>query len=52
MKVAYSIEVQYQSTNVAKVAKAWLNNLPNMFAADFETAIRYTKQEVEDDLPF
>jgi len=48
MQVTHSIEVQYQSTNDPAVAKQWLDGLPSTFAADFETAVRYTKEFVAD----
>lgn len=47
MKVEHSIEVQYQSTNDPKVAQQLLNSLPNVFSADFETAIRYSKEVLQ-----
>lgn len=48
MKVEHSIQVNYESTNDYKIARQWLDSLPNTFAADFETAIRYSKEEVEE----
>jgi DNA polymerase I-like protein with 3'-5' exonuclease and polymerase domains len=48
MKVEHSIEVQYQSTNDPETAKEWLNNLPEVFSADFETAVRYDKETIEE----
>ncbi len=48
MQVEHSIKVNYESTNDPVVAEAWLQSLPDTFAADFETAIRYTSEEVED----
>ena len=48
MQVEYSIKVKYESTNNADIAKKWLNSLPDMFSADFETAIRYTKETVDE----
>lgn len=47
MKIARSINVNYQSTNDANTAKQWLDALPPLFAADLETAIRYTEEEVQ-----
>jgi len=41
------IEISYEATNDATTAKAWLNSLPEVFAADFEAAVRYTKEEIE-----
>jgi hypothetical protein len=48
MKVEHSIEVQYQSTNDPETAKEWLNSLPEVFSADFETAVRYSNEVLED----
>jgi len=48
MKVEHSIEVQYQSTNDPETAKEWLNSLPDVFSADFETAVRYSKEVLEE----
>lgn len=48
MQVEHSIKVQYQSTNDPVVAEAWLQGLPELFSADFETAVRYTTEEVEE----
>ncbi|AGM46928.1 hypothetical protein AD45P2_00560 [Alteromonas phage vB_AmaP_AD45-P2] len=46
MKVTRSIEVSYKHTNDAGVAQKWLNDTPNLIAADLETAIRYSEEEV------
>jgi hypothetical protein len=48
MQVTHAIKVDYQSTNDAEVAKVWLNSLPDLFSADFETAIHYSKEVVEE----
>jgi hypothetical protein len=48
MQVQHSIDVQYQSTNDPETAKEWLNSLPKVFSADFETAVRYPKEVIED----
>lgn len=40
-----TIKVNYQSTNNAFTAQKWLANLPSLFAADFEVANKYTKEE-------
>jgi hypothetical protein len=48
MKVEHSIEVEYQSTNDPETAKAWLDSLPEVFSADFETAVRYNKETIEE----
>ena len=41
------IVVNYEYTNNLYKAKQWLNNLPDLFAADFEVASKYTKKEKE-----
>ena len=48
MQVKHIIKVDYQSTDDPKVAKLWLESLPDTFSADFETAVRYTKEVVEE----
>jgi len=48
MKVERSIEVQYQSTNNPETAKEWLNSLPEVFSADFETAVRYSQEVIDE----
>lgn len=45
MQVERAIEVQYTYTNDAKTAQKWLDSLPDLIAVDFETAVRYTKEE-------
>lgn len=47
MKLPRSIQVNYQSTNDANTAKQWLHGLPNLFAADLETAIRYSNETIQ-----
>lgn len=47
MKVERSIDVLYQSTNDPETAKVWLDSLPEVFSADFETAVRHSKEEIE-----
>lgn len=47
MKVQHSISVQYKSTSDAAEAKLWLDSLPDTFAADFETAVRYSEESIE-----
>lgn len=42
-----SINVAYKHTSNAYIAEQWLNALPDMFAADFETAIKYTAKQLE-----
>lgn len=48
METIEPIQVSYKHTNDAKTAKAWLDSLPDLFAADFEAAIRYTKKDIEE----
>lgn len=47
MQVTRSIEVTYKHTNDAVVAQKWINDLPDLIAADLETAIRYSEEEVK-----
>ena len=39
------IIVNYEYTNNLYKAKQWLSNLPDLFAADFEVASKYTKRQ-------
>ena len=39
------IVVNYEYTNNLYKAKQWLSNLPDLFAADFEAASKWTKQQ-------
>lgn len=48
MKVNRSINVKYKATNKASEARSWLEKFPELFAADFETAIRYSDEEVAE----
>jgi hypothetical protein len=48
MQVAHTIKVDYQSTNDAVIASGWLAGLPDLIACDFETAIYYTKEVVDE----
>lgn len=48
MKVAGSIQVQYQSTNDANTAKQWFDALPSLISVDLETAIRYSAETKQD----
>lgn len=48
MKVEHNIEVQYESTTNPIVAANWLNSLPDVFSADFETAVRYDKDTIAE----
>ena len=43
----YPIKVNYEYTNNLYKAKQWLDNLPELFAADFEVASRFTLKEKE-----
>ena len=43
----YPIQVNYQYTNNCYKAKLWLDNLPELFAADFEVASKWTVKEKE-----
>lgn len=47
MELSPPIQVNYQSTNVPYIANQWLRSLPDLFAADFETAIKYTESDLE-----
>jgi DNA polymerase I-like protein with 3'-5' exonuclease and polymerase domains len=40
-----TIKVTHKSTSNAFIAKQWLDSLPDLFAADFETAVRYRPEE-------
>lgn len=46
MQVIHTISVNYDSTNDPKKAKEWLENLPELFAVDFEAAIKYSDAEM------
>lgn len=48
MIIERGIEVQYDSTNDPEVAKKWLSSLPDLIAADFETAVRYSLEELQE----
>ena len=43
----YPIQVNYEYTNNLYKAKKWLQGLPNLFAADFEVASKFTAKEKE-----
>ena len=43
----YPIKVNYEYTNNLYKAKQWLDNLPELFAVDFETASKFTLKEKE-----
>lgn len=48
MKVQRMINVNFEYTSDAKIAKKWLKSLPSLFAADFEAAIWYTDEQVNE----
>lgn len=48
MKVVKSIKVTYKATSDAEQAKQWLSELPDLFAADFETAVRYSEEQIKE----
>ena len=48
MQVEYDIKVEYEATNDASEAHKWLNDLPDLFAADFETAVKYPSEHIEE----
>lgn len=41
-----TINVTYESTSNAFIAERWLNSLPDIFAADFEVAIKYSPEQL------
>ena len=43
----YPIQVNYEHTNNLYKAKKWLQGLPDLFAADFEAASKFTAKEKE-----
>lgn len=48
MQVQHSIQVDYQTTSDAATASEWLQTLPDMFAADFEAALRYPQEHIDN----
>lgn len=48
MKVAHSIKVQYETITNPERARECLHNLPEVFSADFETAVRYSNKQKEE----
>ena len=48
MKVQRMINVEYKATSDPEIAQKWLNTLPDIFSSDFETAIRYTDEQVAE----
>ena len=47
MELEYPIKVNYEWTDDYNTALVWLKQLPDVFAADFEVASKYTKQSKE-----
>lgn len=47
MIIERSIDVTYQATNDATEAKNLITELPDLFAADFETALRYSPSVIK-----
>lgn len=47
MQVTFEIPVDYESTSDPNVAKKWLEDLPDLFAADFEAAVKYSDEKIE-----
>lgn len=45
--ISTTIQVNYEYTNNLYKAKKWLQGLPNLFAADFEVASKFTAKEKE-----
>lgn len=48
MDVGKNIQVEYEFTDNAYRASQWLGDLPDLFAADFETASRFSSKEWQD----
>lgn len=46
MEIPGLLKVNYESTSDPKLAETWLKELPNLFSADFEAAVKYSDQEV------
>lgn len=42
-----SIQIDYKSTNRPHLAIKWLRELPDLFSADFECAVKYTESDIE-----
>ena len=40
------IQINYKSTNRPHVAIQWLRELPELFSADFECAVKYTESDI------
>lgn len=47
MNLEYPIKVNYEWTDDYNTAYTWLQQLPELFAADFEVASKYTKRDKE-----
>jgi DNA polymerase I-like protein with 3'-5' exonuclease and polymerase domains len=47
MNLEYPIKVNYEWTDDYSTAYTWLQQLPKLFAADFEVASKYTKRDKE-----
>lgn len=47
MKVTHPITVDYEAIYCPKRGLEVLNSMPSLFAADFETAVRYTPQDYQ-----
>ena len=45
--ISTPIQVNYEYTNNLYKAKKWLQGLPDLFAADFEAASKFTVKEKE-----
>jgi len=48
MKVQGSIKVEYKHTTDAAQAKLWIEEVPDLFSADFEVAVRYSESVIEE----
>lgn len=48
MKVEHDIDVTYKATSEASEAAVWLRELPDLFAADFEAAVKYSAEHIEE----
>ena len=47
MKIENSIKVNYKHTTDATTLRTWLKDLPAVISCDFETAVKYTNEEIE-----
>ena len=48
MKVTHSIKVKYKSTSDAETAKEWIKEIPDVFSADLETAVKYSERRIKE----